>query len=127
MAGMMDYDKSPIPPEKPGGFASERNPDRAITVDDRGQMNYASAAAEGMVEIVLPAPNGPHAEQRMHVRDFPTTVLREIEQSFKPNMYEKSSPRKSPTDTLRHYIGAARGAQLLDDAGIRRLESLAKQ
>jgi hypothetical protein len=98
-----------------------------MTVNSRGGWEYPSAAASGHVEIVLPAPHGPNSEQRMHIRDFPAIVLREVEQSFRPNMYEKSAPRKSPTETFRHYIGAAKGAQLMDDAGIRRLESLAKE
>jgi hypothetical protein len=127
MAETMNYDRSPIPPEKPGGIASERNPDRAITVDDRGQMNYASAAAEGMVEIDVPVPHGPRAQQRMHARDFPATVVRYVEESLRPNPYPVASPMKSATETFHHFVGAAKGLSLLDEGGLKRMEQLAKE
>jgi hypothetical protein len=127
MAELMDYGKSPAPPEKPGGVASERNPDRAIGVDDRGRMTYASAAAEGMVEIVLPTrPGSPNGEERMLAKDFGVRVAGEIESRMKQNPYLKSGPQQSAAATFQHYAAVARGSGLMDESALKRMETLAQ-
>ena len=96
MAEMMSYDKSPIPPEKPGGFASGRNLDMAITVDERLKLNYASAAAEGRVEIELPSlPGSPNSVERLHAVDFGAHVAGKIESSMTQQGYIKSGPQQT--------------------------------
>ena len=90
-------------------------------------MHYASAAASGFVEVVLPAAHGPNSEVRMHVRDFGRHVATEIERSLRPNMYPVSSPRRSATETFRHYVGAAKGASLMDAGALKRMGDLAKE
>jgi hypothetical protein len=129
MAEMMtNYEKSPIPPEKPRGIASERHPDRSIGVDDRGRMAYGSAAAEGMVEIVLPTlPRSPNGEERMLAKDFGVRVAGEIERSMKQQPYLKSGPQKGPAEVFRHYAASAKGYGLMDSATIGRMEKLAAE
>jgi hypothetical protein len=124
---VMVYDKSPIPSEKPGGIATERNPDRAISADEGGGIHYASADAEGMVEIVLPAAHGPNSEERLLVKDFGRHVAREVGLSLEPNPYPVSSPRRSATLTFRHYVGTAQGASLMDKGALGRMEALARE
>ena len=121
----INYDKSPLPPEKPGGFARQRDSDHAINTDSQGSWTYPSAAAAGMVEIHVPVPHGPHSEQRMHARDFPEAVIRYTGESLRPNPYPKSMPMKTAPETLWHFIGAARGLHLLDEPALKRMEQLA--
>jgi hypothetical protein len=123
----MNYDMSPLPPEKRGAPVGERTPDRAISVDDRGRMNYASAAAEGMVEIVLPTlPGSPNGEERMLAKDFGAHVAGKVESSMKRNPYLKSGPQASPVTTFRHYVAVAKGAKLMDEPALKRMETLAQ-
>jgi len=125
MTEMFAYDQSPIPSAKPGGPAIERNPDRAIGIDD-GQTTYASAAASGHIEIELPAlPGSPNPTERLHARDFGPHVVGQLESSLKRQPYMKSGPQQSPAGVLRHYVAVARGASLMDSATINRMESLA--
>ena len=99
----------------------------AIIVDDRGQMVYPSAAATGHVEIVVPVPHGPYSEQRMHARDFPATVVRFVGEALKPNPYPVASPMKNASETLRHFVGASRGLNLLDEGAQKRWETMANE
>ena len=101
--------------------------DHTIGVDDRGRMTYATAAAEGRVEIVIPVPHGPYPQQRMHARDFPATVVRFVGEALKPNPYPVASPMRSATETLRHFVGASRGLSLLDEGAQKRMEQVAKE
>jgi hypothetical protein len=122
------YDKSPLPPAKPGGLAGERNPDLLIGTDADGRITYNSGAASGHTEVVLPAlPGSPHSEERLLVKDFGVHVAGKIESALTQNPYLRSGSQLSPTATFRHYVGAAKGCQLLDDAAIQRMETLAKE
>ena len=97
-----------------------------MTVDERGNWGYPSAARTGHVEIVLPAAHEPNSEERMLVKDFGAHVAREVERSLAPNLYPVASPRRSATETFRHYVGAAMGASLMDKEGLKRMETLAQ-
>jgi hypothetical protein len=119
----MNYDNSPAPK---GRFVSSIDPDHAITTDARGNLGYASAGAEGMVEIYVPVPHGPRSEQRMHAKDFPETVIRYVEESLRPNPYPVSSPMKTPTETFRYFVGAAQGLSLLDEGALGNMKTLAQ-
>ena len=128
MAEMINYNKSPIPPEKPGGIAVNINPDRSIGVDDRGRMTYASAAAEGRVEIELPSLAGsPNPTERLHAADFGPIVLGKIESSMKQQPYLRSGATQGPVEVLKHFASAARGAKLLDDGSLDYMDRLAKE
>jgi len=125
---MIDYNSSPMPPEKPGGEAIQRNPDRGIAVDAKGNWAYASAAASGDTEVVLPAlPGSPNREERLLTKDFGPTVAAKIEAALKRQPYLRSGPSQSPPDVLAHYIATARGAKLLDDGTLHDLERLCKE
>lgn len=109
-------------------MASERNPDRAIGVDDRGNWNYASAAAEGMVEIVLPTlPGSPNGEERMLAKDFGVHVIGKLEASMNQQGYMTTGPTQRPPEVFKHYVAVAKGSQLMDSATIGRMETLAKE
>jgi hypothetical protein len=97
-----------------------------LTVDQKGDWVYPSGAATGMVEIVLPAAHGPNSEERLLVKDFGSHVAKEVEKSL-TNPYPVSSPHKSATATLRHYLGAAQDAGLMDEQALKRMESLATE
>jgi hypothetical protein len=102
----MNYFTSPIPPEKP---------DRAIGVDDRGRMTYASAAAEGMVEIELPSlPGSPNSTERMLAKNFGPIIAGKIEASMNRQGYLTSGSQQGPAEVLQHYLASAKGAKLLD-------------
>lgn len=128
MGQMMSYDKSPIPPEKSGGPANERNPDRAIRDDGHGGMTYDSAAASGHVEIELPAlPGSPNATERLHVRSFGPFVIGKLEAAMRKQPYMKTGATQNAAQVLRHYTAVAKGAQLMNKDAIGRMETLAKE
>ena len=128
MTEMMDYSKSPIPPGKPGGIAGERNPDRGIDVDDRGQMNYASAASSGHIEVELPSlPGSPNPTERMLARDFGPHVVGKIEAAQNRPGYLTTGATQTPAQTFRHYIAVAKGAGLVDAGTISRMEKMAAE
>jgi hypothetical protein len=119
------YDKSPIPSAKPGGIATERNPDRGIGADDSGKLTYESAASSGHTEVVLPAlPGSPNGEERLLARDFGAHVAGKIESSITRNPYLKSGPQQSPAQVFAHYTAVARGASLMDEGALKRMEQL---
>lgn len=108
-------------------FANQVDESQRITVDERGKFQYPSAAATGHVEIVLPAAHGPNGEERMLVKDFGRHVAREVSRSLAPNPYPVTSPRRTATDTFRHYVGAAKGASLLDEEGTKQMTKMAAE
>ncbi len=100
----------------------------AIGVDDRGQLNYASAAESGHVEIELPAlPGAPNETERLLAKDFGQHVIGKIEASFNRQGYLTSGAQQTPPQVFRHYCAVARGAGLMDAGAIRRMEGLAKE
>ena len=122
----MSYDASPEPT---GKFSSrDRNPDRGITVDEGGRMNYASAAATGHIEIELPSlPGSPGATERLHVKDFGPHVAGKIEASMKQAGYLRSGPQQTAPQVFAHYVACARGASLMDPPSLKRMESLGRE
>jgi hypothetical protein len=128
MSDGMIYDRSPVPASKPGGPATDRNADRAIRTDEHGKLNYDSAAAEGRVEIELPAlPNSPTTTETLHAVNFGPHVASRIEASMERNPYLKSGPQQSPPQTFAHYVAVAKGAGLLDAGALKRAETLSKE
>ena len=125
----MSYDKSNMPPGN-GAPQAEHNkrPDRGpIASDTREGWNYPSLSSAGLTEVVLPAAHGPNSEERMLVKNFGPFLAGEVEKSLGPNPFPKSFPRKSASQTLWHYIGAAKGASLMDSAAIGRMEMQARE
>lgn len=128
MAELIEYNKSPLPPEKPGGFSRPRNADRAISTDEGGRTVYASASATGYVEVELPSlPGSPNAVERLHARDFGPHVVGRIEASMNRPGYLRSGPQQSPAEVLGHYVATARGSKLLDDSTLEYMGRLSKE
>ena len=102
--------------------------DKQLMVDESGDnWQYPSAASSGHIEVELPTlPGSLNPTERLHVRDFGAHVAKEVERSL-TNPYPVSSPRKSATATLRHYLGAAQGAGLMDEQALKRMENLATE
>jgi len=100
---------------------------RRITEDGQGNFVYPYASARGYVQITIPAAHGPNPTEQLLVRDFGTHVAKEVEQSLAPNPYPVASPRKSATVTFAHYVGCAEGASLMDAAGLKHMEAIAKE
>ena len=124
----MQYPESPVPAEKRGGPAVDRNPNRAITTDDDGRMAYSSAAASGDIEIILPSlPGSPNGEERLLVKNFGQTVIGKIESQMKQQGYLRSGPQQDPPGIFAHYLAVARGAALLDAGGLNRMATLAEE
>ena len=128
MDTMLTYDQSPIPPAKPGGVAGERNANLAIGTDDRGGLQYASAASEGAVEIIVPSLRGsPNAEERMLARDFPQHVISRVESAMNRPGYLTTGPTQSPAQVFAHFTASARGARLVDTDTLIHMNELAKE
>jgi hypothetical protein len=125
---MLQYGNSPIPAKKSGAPAGERNPDRAIRTDERGQMNYDSAASTGHVSVMAPSlPGSPRETETLHVRDLGQHIIGRIESSMNRQGYITSGAQQSPATVFSHYIGVVKGLALLDAATIRRMEGLARE
>ena len=101
-------------------------PDTGIGVDERGRMTYADAAETGHVEIELPTLIGsPTPTERMHAIDFGPHVIGKIKSSMYRQPYLRSAQPQSPTEVLRHYIGAGQGSGLLDARTVTHLTQVA--
>jgi hypothetical protein len=100
---------------------------RLDTLDARGNWVYPSAAESGHVELELPAlPGSTNAVERLHVRDFGVHVAAKVESSMKQNPYLKSGPQQGPAQVLKHYLAVAKGASLMDEGALKRMETLAQ-
>ena len=99
----------------------------AINVDDRGALQYASAAATGHVEIMVPSlPGSPRTTETLHARTFGQHVIGKIESSMNRQGYMTTGPTQQPAEVLRHYTSVARGARLMDEGALKRMETLAQ-
>ncbi len=105
-----------------------KTPNRAISINERGGMTYASASATGHVEIELPAlPGGPNQTERLHARDFGAFVAGKIESAMTRQPYLRSGPQQKPSEVFRHYLGCAKGAELMDSRSLKNMEKLAAE
>lgn len=85
-----------------------------MTVDERGNWQYPSAAESGHTEIELPTlPGSPNAVERLHVRDFGVHVIGAIDRSMTRQGYMKSGPQQGPVEVFAHYCAVAEGTSLL--------------
>jgi hypothetical protein len=100
----------------------------AIGVDDRGALQYRSAAASGHIEIVVPSLSGsPNATERLHARDFGQHIIGKIESAMNRQGYMTSGPTQGPAEVFKHYAAVAKGAGLMDSAAIGRMEQIAAE
>lgn len=109
-------------------YPNSQDDSRQLGVSENGDnWVYPSAAGTGYVQITLPAAHGQNPEEQLLIKDFGTHVAREVEQSLAPNPYPKASPRRSATETFRHYVGAAEGASLMDEGTLKRMADIASE
>jgi hypothetical protein len=98
-----------------------------LTVNEQGGWEYPSGSSSGYVEVELPTlPGSLNPTERLHVREFGVHVSDKIERSFNKG-YMRTGPQQGPHQVLAHYAAVARGAQLMDDQALKRLESLASE
>jgi hypothetical protein len=101
---------------------------QAIGVDERGALQYRSAAATGHVEIMVPSlPGSPRETETLHARDFGQHVIGKIEASMNRQGYLTTGPQQGPAEVFKHYAAVAKGASLMDSAAIGRMEEIAAE
>lgn len=99
-----------------------------MTVDEGGKWQYPSTAGTGHDEIELPSLAGSaNPTERLHVKDFGVPVAGMIESSMNRQGYMKSGVQQSPPQVLRHYHSVAKGAALMDQGALNRMETLVKE
>lgn len=104
------------------------NPDRGIGVNDRGEMSYTGASAEGRIEIMIPAlPGAPRETETLKARDFGPHVVSRVEASMNRQGYLRSGPQQTGPQTFAHFVACAKGAELLDAGALLRAETLSKE
>ena len=102
----------------------EQADESQLTVDQEGNWQYPTSAATGFVEIELPTPPGSlNPTERLHMREFGGHVVGKIESSINTGYLRK----QSPDQVFRHYAAVARGASLMDEAALKRMDDLATE
>jgi hypothetical protein len=95
-----------------------------LGVDERGNWQYPTSAKEGYVEIEIPSlPGSLNPTESLHMRDFGGHVVSKIESSMNTGYLRKQSPHQ----VFAHYAAVARGASLMDESALKRMESLATE
>ena len=102
-----------------------RNPEKEqITVDQEGNWGYSDSAKGGFVEVELPTPPGSlDPTERLHIRDFGGMVASKIDTAMQATYLTKHTPAQ----VFRHYATVAKGASLMDEQALKRLEALASE
>lgn len=85
---------------------------------------YPSGSATGFVEIEVPAlPGSLNPTERLHMRDFGGHVAAKLESAMNTGYLRK----QSPAQVFKHYAAVARGASLMDEAALKRMNDLASE
>src|ERR1019366_8298239 len=103
------------------------NKPEQLMVDESGDnWQYPSAASSGYVEVELPSlPGAINPTERLHMRDFGGHVVGKIESSMLC-AYLRSA-QQSPAQVFKHYAAVARGASLMDEQALKRMDDLATE
>jgi hypothetical protein len=102
----------------------EQADESQLTVDQEGNWQYPTSAATGFVEIELPTPPGSlNPTERLHARDFGGHVVGKMESAMQCTYLRT----QSPAQVFKHYAAVARGATLMDEAALKRMETLASE
>lgn len=98
--------------------------DKQLGVNEKGDCwVYANGSAAGYVEVELPTlPGSPNPTERLHLRDFGGVVVEKIESAMQCTYLTK----QSPAQVFRHYATVAKGASLMDEGALKRMETLAQ-
>jgi len=98
--------------------------DKQLGVTEQGNWEYPTSASTGFVEIELPTPPGSlNPTERLHMRDFGGLVVGKIESSMNTGYFRQ----QSPAQVFKHYAAVARGAQLMDEQALKRMDDLASE
>lgn len=100
----------------------EQKDESQLTVDQEGNWQYPTSARTGYVEVELPS-LGINPTERLLVRDFGPHVAAKLETAMNTGYLRKHSPAQ----VLRHYVGCAQGAQLMDEQALKRFDTLASE
>lgn len=105
-------------------MADNKSTVEQLGVDERGNWQYPTSATEGYVEIEIPSlPGSLNPTESLHMRDFGGHVASKIESSMNTGYLRKQSPHQ----VFAHYAAVARGASLMDEPALKRMESLASK
>src|SRR5208337_3226466 len=106
-------------------MADNKSTVEQLGVDEQGNWQYPASAKEGYVEIEIPSlPGSLNPTESLHMRDFGGHVIGKIESALRCG-YLKSGPQQNPVQVLQHYTQVAKGAELMDEGALKRLEGLA--
>ncbi len=98
--------------------------DTQLMVNEQGDWVYPSAASTGYVEIELPTlPGSPNPTERLHIRDFGGHVTAKLESAMNTGYLRQ----QSPAQVFKHYVAVAKGASLMDEQALKRMETLASE
>src|SRR5271165_311321 len=105
----------------------EQADESQLRVDQAGNWQYPTSARTGFVEVELPTPPGSlNATERLHMKVFGGHVVTQVETAFQCG-YLRSGPQQGPVATLKHYAACARGASLMDEGALKRMDDLASE
>jgi hypothetical protein len=103
---------------------SEVNKPEQLGVTESGDWEYPSGSAEGYVEVEVPSlPGSINPTERLHMRDFGSLVVGKIESSINTGYLRQ----QSPAQVFKHYAAVARGASLMDEQALKRMDDLAAE
>jgi len=95
-----------------------------LTVNEQGGWEYFSGSSSGYVEVELPSlPGAINPTERLHMRDFGGHVVGKIESSINCGYLRQ----QSPAQVFKHYAAVARGASLMDEQALKRMDDLATE
>ena len=102
--------------------------DKQLGVNESGDgWVYPSGSASGHIQVEVPAlPGSITPTETLLIKDFGGHVSNKIEGAFNRG-YMKSGPQQSATQVFAHYTAVARGAQLVDEQALTRMEILAHE
>ena len=87
-----------------------------------GEWVYPSGEASGHIQVELPSLEGNATPtETFLLRDFGPHVAAKLESAMNASYLR----RQNPGQVLRHYAACARGASLMDEAALRRMDDLA--
>jgi hypothetical protein len=105
----------------------EQKDESQLTVDQGGNWQYPTSARTGYIEVELPTPPGAiNPTERLHIRDFGGHVIGKLESAMQTG-YLRSGPQQGPVAVFKHYAAVARGASLMDEAALKRMDDLATE
>ena len=95
-----------------------------LKVNEQGGWEYPSGSSSGYVEVELPSlPGSINPTERLHMRDFGGHLAAKLESAMNTGYLRK----QSPAQVFKHYAAVARGASLMDEGALKRMDDLASE